>query len=682
MSRRYPTRERLEQMSKEEAIDTLSQLFIFTPAENKIHFILEHFDDIKDYVPRDYLVGNFLSAFTGNGDVDGVKSLLPLINPITPGEYREVLEDMEIAKQHNRMTSNQYSDIARLLKPEIKQVNLASPSELSNMTQEDIEANIKGAFVAAGANPNDQLRFIAENKNLLQHYLEPGPLVYLLMPGLIASGNIKGIKEILFIRGQPVSPALWKLLKNEIIEAIEAGKITEIQSEEMVKLLEPTLTDILKYGSTAEFERALKRKFLTLNRADMMNLFIQAGQIQGNEERQKEYVIGQHFQPYYTHLTKNEVEIIKNQSHMTEADIRRYLKEAIIPISAGYADYVIYTDILEYGKLLPGFLAKFKDVIIKYLSTGRLVELIRRLYFRFGREGRDKAEQLISLLLAIFPITSFDIDEILRQVQEENDYMHPQLLPLTKKILQEKFPEAYKNSSYVSGALINACSSKIDFATLGEMDDNLNDVVSFILPKTSVVECLGLESWYQTIKTDFINPAELTADNPDLAGLSQLYLWNTKEDTPITYAPVYKLPLSNTKIQSSEFLLRLFRAYQLEEIGVLPIGSWNGVISAEVGALHGSQEKIYAAKPVHWRDYVNFIESKGKVPIPNNTKFGEAAFLPQEEDFNTEALELAFDDIVPAMITFTRNGGCCFFELSGKRISAHEYTIPSGSTTR
>lgn len=161
----------------------------------------------------------------------------------------------------------------------------------------------------------------------------------------------------------------------------------------------------------------------------------------------------------------------------------------------------------------------------------------------------------------------------------------------------------------------NICSSGTQEDLSGDiMPRDLDEVVSFLLPKGGKSECLT-ESDLRSLLRPKAEP-------------DRIYLFDPKIKNIIKSAPIHRLPSSGIWIIGSVPYLRMLKAYRLESFG-------RHIISAEQHMISGvwrQEHELFLVKPLHYEDFKSFIMNN--TPLPSALTACMCLFKPKLEDWS------------------------------------------------
>ena len=188
-------------------------------------------------------------------------------------------------------------------------------------------------------------------------------------------------------------------------------------------------------------------------------------------------------------------------------------------------------------------------------------------------------------------------------------------ISILKSVFDDFLEEARATSEPTDNLRDKACFQTESLGGSGQkFSADLSGVITFLHEGQNRAECVSHSDWNNILRSA-----------QPIAAWQPVY-----PKYPLGYAPVFKLPHSGVFVQANQEFLNTFTCYQLESIGIKPIGSDTG---STFSALHGSEEKLYSVKPIHLADMKAFIMNGTPIPVRDWLR---TPFIPLDEDLTEQ----------------------------------------------
>lgn len=202
-------------------------------------------------------------------------------------------------------------------------------------------------------------------------------------------------------------------------------------------------------------------------------------------------------------------------------------------------------------------------------------------------------EKLNSWIEEYFPLSLVAVAKSLFEPEED------------EKEQEEKLPAIHPK---------NVCSADTQQDLLGDPLPTMEQVITFLLPKSKKSECIT--------ETDMSKIVGSRAD--------EVYLYDISKNEILTSVLVYRLPTSGIWIVGHPMYLRIFRTYQLESFGKHTISAARHV----AGSIWRQEHELFLAKPLHWNGFTSFIRDNVSLPTLSACA---CMFKPEEDDWSEAA---------------------------------------------
>lgn len=210
-----------------------------------------------------------------------------------------------------------------------------------------------------------------------------------------------------------------------------------------------------------------------------------------------------------------------------------------------------------------------------------------------------------------------DTKDKINQLIDENFPIS--LIPVAKSLLgedEEDQDEKEREEKHSLMAPKNICSEDTQDDLIGsKMSASMEHVITFLLPKNKKSECITEQDL-----------AAIVGKRGD-----EIFIFDSSKNQVASSSLVYRLPTSGIWVVGHPMYFRIFKAYQLESFG-------KHIISVEthkIGSVWRQEHELYLAKPLHWVDFIAFIQDN--VSIPNLPSACACSFKPEEDDWSVTA---------------------------------------------